>query len=277
MTGTNYTLLYIVLAIIVLGAIIAGVFLVIKKKRESFVLDHSQKIPKIIKLNNSAQFYSIPATINLQKDCNSKREYDRFDPYDYLTTLIANNREYYFDIITKVSKNQKLYNTYCVKFSQILQEEIDTEKEYYRKYSFFREAEQRLCNTKKLTPVIDVCVRITKSYYSAKGRNAYKAHWDLYLADLLSCYNAAGQAEIHRQSAKYQRELMTDSLRYDVMKRDGFKCVICGASAQDGARLHVDHIFPVSKGGKTELSNLRTLCDRCNLGKSAKYDPYGLN
>ena len=63
---------------------------------------------------------------------------------------------------------------------------------------------------------------------------------------------------------------MTDSLRYDVLKRDGFKCQICGASAQDGATLHVDHIIPVSKGGKTEMSNLQTLCDRCNLGKSNK-------
>ena len=69
---------------------------------------------------------------------------------------------------------------------------------------------------------------------------------------------------------KSERAKMTDSLRYDVLKRDGFKCQICGASAQDGATLHVDHIIPVSKGGKTEMSNLQTLCDRCNLGKSNK-------
>ena len=175
-TGTDYTVLYIVLALVVLGAIIAGILFAIKKKQNAFVLDHSQKIPKIIKLNNSTQFYSLPATINLQKDCNSKREYDRFDPYDYLTTQIANNREYYYDIITKVSKNQKLNSTYCAEFSRILQGELDTEKVYYNKYSFFREAEQRLCNAKKLNPVTDACVRITKSYYSAKGRNAYRAH-----------------------------------------------------------------------------------------------------
>lgn len=75
-----------------------------------------------------------------------------------------------------------------------------------------------------------------------------------------------------RRFVAEQRRLMTDSLRYDVMRRDGFRCQICGATAADGYRLHVDHILPVSKGGKTELSNLRTLCERCNMGKRDKIE-----
>lgn len=71
-----------------------------------------------------------------------------------------------------------------------------------------------------------------------------------------------------------QRRLMTDSLRYDVMHRDGFRCVLCGASPKNDPNiaLHVDHILPLSKGGKTEMSNLRTLCERCNLGKRDKIE-----
>ncbi len=71
-----------------------------------------------------------------------------------------------------------------------------------------------------------------------------------------------------------QRKLMTDSLRYDVMHRDGFRCVLCGASPKTDPNivLHVDHILPLSKGGKTEMSNLRTLCERCNLGKRDKIE-----
>ena len=63
---------------------------------------------------------------------------------------------------------------------------------------------------------------------------------------------------------------MSDSIRYDVLKRDNFSCKICGATSREGAKLHVDHIIPVSKGGKTEMNNLQTLCERCNLGKSNK-------
>lgn len=77
----------------------------------------------------------------------------------------------------------------------------------------------------------------------------------------------------HQRFMYEQRRLMTDSLRYNVMKRDGFRCVLCGATAKDeNVKLHVDHITPISKGGKTELSNLRTLCERCNLGKGNKIE-----
>ena len=69
-----------------------------------------------------------------------------------------------------------------------------------------------------------------------------------------------------------ERAKLSASLRYDILKRDGFKCQICGATIKDGVKLHVDHIFPVSKGGKTEPNNLRTLCDKCNLGKSDKIE-----
>lgn len=59
-------------------------------------------------------------------------------------------------------------------------------------------------------------------------------------------------------------------IRFRVMQRDNFKCCVCGASpAKDpSVVLHVDHIIPWSKGGKTELDNLQTLCSNCNYGKS---------
>ncbi|OGO92329.1 MAG: hypothetical protein A2Y17_08245 [Clostridiales bacterium GWF2_38_85] len=59
-------------------------------------------------------------------------------------------------------------------------------------------------------------------------------------------------------------------LRFKVMQRDNFKCCACGASpAKDpNVELHIDHIFPWSKGGETVIDNLQTLCSKCNLGKS---------
>ena len=80
------------------------------------------------------------------------------------------------------------------------------------------------------------------------------------------------EEEYHRAFVAEQRRLMSDSIRYNVLRRDGFRCQICGATAKDGVKLHVDHIRPVSKGGRTEMSNLRTLCERCNMGKGAKLE-----
>ncbi len=59
-------------------------------------------------------------------------------------------------------------------------------------------------------------------------------------------------------------------MRFMVMKRDDFKCCLCGRSpaTTPGLELHIDHIIPWSKGGETVIDNLQTLCSDCNLGKS---------
>lgn len=59
-------------------------------------------------------------------------------------------------------------------------------------------------------------------------------------------------------------------LRFLVMRRDDFKCKLCGASPaiKRGTILHVDHIKAWTKGGETVMENLQTLCNQCNTGKS---------
>lgn len=60
-------------------------------------------------------------------------------------------------------------------------------------------------------------------------------------------------------------------LRYDILKRDNFCCVLCGAIPKiHNVKLEVDHIIAWTNGGKTSRGNLRTLCNKCNCGKSDK-------
>lgn len=88
---------------------------------------------------------------------------------------------------------------------------------------------------------------------------------------------ALQRSQALRSQASYERSQLSRSLRYDILKRDHFRCVLCGASSRDGVKLHVDHIVPVSKGGRTVPENLLTLCEHCNIGKSDKFDPWGEN
>jgi hypothetical protein len=60
-----------------------------------------------------------------------------------------------------------------------------------------------------------------------------------------------------------------DTLRAAVLLRDGGRCRRCRRSIN----LEVDHIVPVSKGGKSEESNLQILCRRCNRSKCKKLVP----
>ena len=59
-------------------------------------------------------------------------------------------------------------------------------------------------------------------------------------------------------------------LRAMILIKDNCICKLCGASpAKDPTvTLHVDHIYPWSKGGETVPENLQTLCAKCNIGKS---------
>jgi len=62
-------------------------------------------------------------------------------------------------------------------------------------------------------------------------------------------------------------------LRFKVLQRDHFKCVLCGDHPARNVEcvLHVDHVIPWSKGGKTREDNLRTLCATCNIGRSNRH------
>lgn len=78
------------------------------------------------------------------------------------------------------------------------------------------------------------------------------------------------KAEVKSKPAKKKRPKrkgLGKKIRFEVFKRDSFKCQYCGKSAPD-VILNVDHISPVSKGGKNDVMNLTTSCKDCNSGKS---------
>lgn len=72
-----------------------------------------------------------------------------------------------------------------------------------------------------------------------------------------------------REAGENVRTPIAPRLRFEVLRRDGFRCTYCGRTAAEGAVLHVDHLIPVASGGPGELGNLVTACADCNLGKSS--------
>lgn len=63
------------------------------------------------------------------------------------------------------------------------------------------------------------------------------------------------------------RRIIPTWVKLEVWKRDGGKCVQCGATSE----LHYDHILPYAKGGTSITpENVQLLCARHNLQKSDK-------
>lgn len=59
----------------------------------------------------------------------------------------------------------------------------------------------------------------------------------------------------------FERKTIDDELRWAILKRDHYTCRYCGST--DGP-FHIDHVYPVSKGGETSYDNLVTSCPYCN-------------
>lgn len=78
-----------------------------------------------------------------------------------------------------------------------------------------------------------------------------------------------GSEYVEQTTELKERKKVTPALHFDILKRDGHKCVICGATSSDD-KLEVDHIKPIASGGKSVPDNLQTLCCGCNLGKGTK-------
>ena len=71
---------------------------------------------------------------------------------------------------------------------------------------------------------------------------------------------------LERFGDRKKRKPMNKKLAQSVLHRFNFTCVKCGGKDD----LQVDHIVPVSKGGKDKMENLQILCQPCNLKKGTK-------
>lgn len=66
------------------------------------------------------------------------------------------------------------------------------------------------------------------------------------------------------------RPKIPPAIRAKVYERDGYRCVNCGVRYP----LSVDHVIPLSKGGKNRMENMVTMCKPCNADKADSAQVY---
>lgn len=248
----------------------------INKKHEKIVILNSDKYNQLILINEKYEFCkNNKDCYEFNLKCNSKRQFDKLNLYEMLKSEIEGNLFLIRDAIISIENNKKMLELYNKEISNI-KSTITQEKSKALKinYQTFITIEERLFNSNILKPKTMFEIRCCAYYISPHGRNRYSKENKFNYNHVMEAYkNVLDQIE-YKKSKQYQikieRAKVSDSLRYDVLKRDNFKCQICGATQKDGVTLQVDHIVPVSKGGTSVIENLRTLCSRCNIGKSNK-------
>ncbi len=70
------------------------------------------------------------------------------------------------------------------------------------------------------------------------------------------------------------RRAPTAKQRMQILKRDNYRCRICGRRPDEHVdiELNVHHIRPFGEGGVTHEENLITLCDTCHRGLEPHYE-----
>ena len=61
---------------------------------------------------------------------------------------------------------------------------------------------------------------------------------------------------------------MRQIVRDRILLKYRHRCANCGATE----RLEIDHIIPLSRGGRHDEDNFQVLCKRCNLRKGRGFD-----
>lgn len=116
-------------------------------------------------------------------------------------------------------------------------------------------------------PVVDWVEEKYKQFYNKKPRDTWRSIRNLHESGFLIKVKKG----IYRYdpNAIKQKELedFTPEQKEVILKRDGYKCVICGKSKKEGVELHVDHIKPKYLGGKSTIENGQTLCAQHNFIK----------
>lgn len=209
-------------------------------------------------------YYVVPNTVI----CGNKRfsSLQSFRHHKSLEEIVRKYVEYHIDEVWDILCYHEDNKYLCDEYEKEVTELLSNCNNELRKFMYKRRVR---------IPWI-YCFRVNYFYTSPAGKNHYTGHEDFspeFVQNICEKYFKQKYGfDDEKEFVKKQRSMMSKGLRYDVLQRDNFCCVVCGRNADDGVKLEVDHIKPVSKGGKTEISNLQTLCLDCNRGKSAKYD-----
>ena len=267
--------LIIILLLVLTASIIPAIIIpisVLNAKYRDFVLQHSSAIKELNNINGHYKF-NIIKNYDMKHSYDNEKYYEMISPKDYLIYQLVDKQDDIIDAMNDAYGNKIMYDKYW--------EDIK-EKCFFNRY----DTNDLPKNQKRLSKIEKKCFyNLTKNPQKEFSIHVYLELTDLnknrtfdaksndfYSSQIRSLIKRINNKrntfyldqEIWNAICRVERGKVSNKMRFAIYERDGHRCRICGSRLDD---LEIDHIIPISKGGKSTMDNLQTLCHRCNVRK----------
>ena len=256
-------------------AFVAVVFIVLRERKyKKFILENSVTLGKLREVNDKYHFFDL-VNYDMSNTYDNQDFYNDISCRDYLTYQLQFKKKEISEQIFKAEKNRENYRKYRDEIkstNEIGAFRNDTGKLNKEKLI---KTEKKICNKTALSPSLDYSVKVTLYCSKINGRK-YEGKSQIFSSDDILFIISKGiddkigqfykNKDVWDSICRVERGKVSNAMRFSIYKRDGYRCRMCGISDRF-ANLEVDHIIPISKGGKSTYDNLQTLCHRCNIQK----------
>ena len=274
LSGTIFVIVFLLFLFVVIPGIVVGIVVPVSihnHRYTDFVNEHSATLRKIKEINSRYSFSSIP-------NFDMSHAYDNNDFYptvsckDYLTYQLVYQQKKVSKALSDALDNAMYFALYKKEISACHYGEYDVDiSQYEVNPKTLSKFEKRIIMSIIYSPQTHFSITVTLKRTDING-NFKERKWCTFqpetIKDLIRRINQKrGERyindDIWNSLVRVERAKVSNKMRFAVFARDHERCVKCGSRRN----LEVDHIYPISKGGKTEMRNLQTLCHRCNVKK----------
>ena len=262
------------------------------KKLQSFVKNSSTALRALRETNTKYSFIQI-SCFDMVEAYDNANYYDTISPKDYFSYQLIYKQTAIKKAIADATINLQKMKSYQAEVSSTCRlgnfdTNFNSTQPSYAdrlliKYWLSKgidkihSVEQSIFSRSTLNPITEIKVKVDIYLTNIKGRRLAHKSETFKPTDILEIIERLNKKEngiyldyaLWRAICRVERGKVSNKMRFAIYRRDGNRCRKCGSRNN----LEVDHIYPISKGGKTTFDNLQTLCHNCNTQKSNIIEP----
>lgn len=247
-------------------------------KYYEFVKNNSISLKRLSEINHKYDFCNSIQTFDQKYTYDNEANYNNISCEDYLIYQLQFIKYDVKKAIKSVQYNADNFAKYKNELSKIQKFGQFSQSHGNLNYNKLIDIEYQSFNRLQLHPKTNLSINVTL-YCSNINGYVYDSKSESFSIEQIETLikrlenknrDFFNDKEIWNSICRIERGKVSNKMRFAIYERDGYRCQICGRDENDDI-LEIDHIKPISKGGKSEFNNLQTLCRRCNKNKSNNY------